>query len=101
MSGTPAHLTSPFTFGGPVLWLARARLFADHLELSGWRLRGRYRRRIPLRNILQVDVPRAEELLLWLSNGQSLRLGIPQAHVWKERLESLIAAQAPLSGQQP
>lgn len=86
MPESRARLTSPFTFGGPTLFLARARLYADHVELSGWRLRGRYRRRIPLGHILQVDVPNAEELLLWLANGQTLRLGIPHARAWRDTM---------------
>ena len=86
MANPPARMMSPFTFGGPPLVLARARLYDDRLELSGWQWRGRFRRRIPLDHILQVDVPGDDELLLWLVNGRTIRLGISRAHEWKNVL---------------
>ena len=89
-----ARLTSPFTFGGPAVFFGRARLYADCVELSGWQWRGRYRRRIPLDHILQVDVPSEDELLLWLINGRTIRLGIGRALEWKEFLQERPATDA-------
>lgn len=80
----PAGLrTSRFRFRTPALLGARAWLFADRLELTGWHLRGRYRRTIALRQILQADVQGQDSLLLWLSNGETLRLHIEGASAWQ------------------
>jgi len=72
------------SFSHPTLLCARARLYEDRLELTGWRLTGRYRRRIPLRRILQVDAPEANRLLLWMADGQTLRLRIDHAQRWQQ-----------------
>ena len=81
-------LASRFRFSGPLLFCARARLFADRIELTGWHLRGRYRREIALHRILQADVSCEGDLLLWLSDGKTLRLQIPQPRRWKEMIEA-------------
>ena len=79
-------LASRFRFSGPRLLFARVRLFADRIELSGWHRHGRYRQEIALRQILQADVSREGGLLLWLSNGKTLRLQVPEAQRWKEMI---------------
>ncbi|HMB93882.1 MAG TPA: hypothetical protein VKP65_23735 [Rhodothermales bacterium] len=83
-----ALLNSSFAFRNPTLFCARARLYADGLELSGWSLRGRYRRCIAAEQILQVDVLGEDGLLLWLSTGETLRLRIREAARWKETIET-------------
>lgn len=80
-------LVSRFDFRNPSLWWARARLVADHLELTGWTWRGRYRRRIALSRILHVDVRGEDELVLWLLEGEVLRLRVEQAQQWKAGIE--------------
>ena len=79
-------MASRFRFSGPRLLFARARLFAGRIELSGWHLRGRYRQEIALRQILQADVSGEGGLLLWLSDGKTLRLQVPDARRWKEMI---------------
>lgn len=91
MTGAESHemlRTGWFSFCNPPLWFARARLYADRLELTGWRLRGRYRRRIPLRYVLDVDATGSDRLLLWMANGQALRLCIDDARRWQEAIAS-------------
>ncbi len=83
-----ATLTSRFRFSNPALLFPRARLGAAHLDLLGWRLRGRYRRRILLDQILHVDVIGNEGLLLWLVNGETVRLHIERARRWREAIEA-------------
>ena len=83
-----AILTSRFRFSNPALLFPRARLGAVHLDLLGWRLRGRYRRRILLDQILHVDVVGNEGLLLWLVNGETVRLHIKRARRWREEIEA-------------
>lgn len=67
------------------------RLYADRLELSGWRLHGRYVRRIRLRQILQADVPDEELLLLWLSDGETLRLQVKDAQRWRDAIDGYLS----------
>lgn len=81
-------LTDRFSFCHPSLWFPRARLYADRLELTGWRLWRRYRRCISLYHVLQVDATSADRLLLWMANGQTLRLCIDDAQQWQEAIAS-------------
>lgn len=80
-------LSGSFSFARPTLLCATARLYDDRLELTGWRLWGRYRRRIPLRRILQVDVRNENRLLLWMVDGQTLRLHIDDAQRWQHAID--------------
>jgi len=77
-----------FEFRTPALLLPRARLYADRLELSGWRLKGRFYRIIPLRQVLQIDAPGRDELLIWLSIGETLHLHVEHASKWKTEVEA-------------
>jgi len=79
--------TDRFSFINPPLLFARARLFADRLELSGWHLHGRYRRALLIRHILQVDALENDRLVLWLSSGETVRIRIRRARQWKAALE--------------
>lgn len=79
-------LTGRFSFCHPSLWCAWARLYPDRLELRGWRLWERYRRAIPLSDVLQVDAPEADRLLLWMANGQTLRICVSDAPRWQQAI---------------
>ena len=87
----PSLLSSRFAFRNPALLFARATLAHEHLSLTGWSWRGRYHRRIPLKRILQVDVPDHDGLLLWLSNGETVRLRIRRPQTWKRAIEASLA----------
>lgn len=80
-------LSNSFAFYTPVLFFARARLYADRLELTGWSLRGRYRHTLAIDQVLQVDMLDKRGLLLWLSTGETLRLRIREAARWKAAIE--------------
>ncbi len=67
---------------------ARVTLEDDHLTRTGWTWRGRYRRRIPLDRILHVDARGDDELILWLFDGETLRLRMKHARAWKARLDT-------------
>ena len=82
-----AQRADRFSFSTPWLLFARARLFADRLELSGWHLQGHYRRDILVARILQVDALENDRLVLWLFNGETVRLRIRRARQWKEAIE--------------
>lgn len=98
-----APLTGRFGFRNPSLLFPRARLGAAGLLLTGWHWRGRYRRFFPADSILQADVLDEDGLLLWLASGETIRLHIHQARVWKRAIEakqtptaSMAAAAPPL-----
>ena len=78
-----------FGFRSPALLLSTAHLYADHLDLSGWGLGGRYSREIPLYQILQIDSPAPDELLIWLTIGETIHLNLKQAKRWKTEIELL------------
>ena len=88
----PPSLVSRFAFRDPSLWWARARLEAEHLVLTGWTWRGRYRRSIAFSRILHVDVRGQDELVLWLVDGEVLRLRLPRARRWKTGIEARMEA---------
>ena len=80
-------LSGRFRFRNPALLWARVRLYPDRLELSGWQMRGRYFRRILLQQVLQSDATTADSLLLWLSDGETVRLRVKEALRWKRAIE--------------
>jgi hypothetical protein len=87
------HLTSHeivmsgrFRFRDPALLFAHVRLYEDRLELTGWRIKGRFHRRIPLQQVLQGDALNTDSLLLWLSNGETVRLRVRQSLRWKQAI---------------
>ncbi len=71
------------------------RLFSDHLRFDAWNWRGRYHRRIDLDDVLQVDVTGAGRLLVWLTNGESIRLRLHEAAAWKQAIEQHRGARRP------
>jgi deoxyribodipyrimidine photolyase-like uncharacterized protein len=80
-------LSTRFQFRDPVLLWARMRLYADRLELKGWRVRGRYSRQIRLQQVLQADATSDDSLLLWLSTGETVRFRVREAPRWKRTIE--------------
>jgi hypothetical protein len=85
-------LESPFGFTSPALLFGRASLLTDRIELSGWRLAGRYLRRIPIEKVLQVDSVDDGNLVVWLSVGEVVRLRIEHAGLWKEKIDERLHA---------
>lgn len=76
-----------FDFAKPHLLLGRVWLSTDHLTLTGWNWKGRYRRCIPLHRLLHVDAE-GEDLILWLFDGETLHLRTAQAVAWKAVLSA-------------
>ena len=83
-----AALVSRFDFRNPSLLWGRVRLSPKFLLLTGWTWRGRYHRRIPLDRILHADARGDDELILWLFDGETLRLRMKQARAWKAHLDA-------------
>ena len=86
---TPANAVRAghFSFHEPMLLFPKVQLFEDRLDFGGWHLRGRYHRQIPLKRILQVEVTAGGRLLVWLHNGESLRLRVDDPEQWKRDIE--------------
>jgi hypothetical protein len=79
-----AEMTSRFSFDNPALLRPRMSLYPERLVLTGWRLTGRYQRVIPLRDLLEIDTPGEDRLVLWLRTGNVVRLGnVEDARRWK------------------
>ncbi|GAB5519635.1 MAG: hypothetical protein RhofKO_18860 [Rhodothermales bacterium] len=81
-------LSSTFAYEPPLLLWGRAHLFETHVELRGWHLRGRYRKRIPLADVLSAEVRGADTLLLWQRSGQVTRLQVQNASQWQRSIEA-------------
>lgn len=79
-----ALLVDRFAFEYPALLCSRVRLFDDGIVLTGWSWKGRYRRRLPLRHVLQIDIVDRRGILLWLASGETIRLRVRKARRWKE-----------------
>lgn len=79
-------LSGSFRFKNPALVHPRIRLYTDRLELSGWQLSGRYLRRLVHHQILQADAPTEETLLLWLADGEMIRLEVTDALRWRDAI---------------
>ena len=96
MAFSPFHsspaLRSWFAFRDPALLFARATLDQDHLALTGWTWHGRYQRQIPLDRILHADARGDDELILWLFDGETLRLRMKHARAWKAHLDTPMEA---------
>ncbi len=83
-------LTTGFSLPGALLVYARARLFPDRIELSGWGGRGLFRETICLREVRRIAWPAAGAdgpTTLHLEDGRALAVCLHQPHRWRLRLE--------------
>lgn len=100
---TQAVRTSRFKYADRRLLLARARLYVDRIELSGFGWRGRHRRRIPLRDVARVEwwssVGSRVNLVVHLHEGDPVQLWVRGPGLWKyaieERAPRLVDEEAP------
>lgn len=83
------------SFGLEDRWLlwSRLRLYPDRLELRGWAVLGRIRRRIPLQRVERTDHEDGR-LLLGLKSGTQLRLAVEEAERWAEFVSTQRAIQS-------
>ena len=76
------------------LLLARARLYLNRIEFTGLALNGKYRRLLWLENVKQVDwrvgQTRSVNLILWLRNGEVVRVWMNSAGLWKYQIDANI-----------
>ena len=76
------------------LWFGQASLYEDRIHIKGWTWRGRYRRKILVEDIDEVEWrPRPEKpnLLLSLHDGEVVRLRLHKGSgLWNAKLHDLI-----------
>jgi hypothetical protein len=83
-------LTTGFRYQDRRLFFARARLFFDRVELSGWQPGERHLSVIPLDAVRRVDWLPAQagaNVVLHLEDGTSLPLFLEEASLWQHLLE--------------
>ena len=77
--------TAPFSLEHRWLFWARVHLYANRLELTGWSIRGRYHRSIPL---VRIEEAESSDGLLALhrSDGTTLHLQLDAPEQWASRI---------------
>lgn len=95
--GTHRHhvalIASRFHFAHRRVFAGRARLFGDRIELTGWRLTGRYRRCIALQDIALLESYAHEKkahLTLFLESDEVLILYMKDAFLWRALFENWV-----------
>lgn len=92
-------LSTGFRLPGERLFFRRARLFTDHIELSGWYPRHSYQRSISLTDVKRVEWPPRDaagpnHVRLHLSGAESLVLEFEDADRWRRMLEANLSRRA-------
>lgn len=86
-STTDILLAARFKYAGRRLFFARARLYRDHIALTGWEGLERHRRVIALEDIKEVRWRPGDgstyNVTLVLSDGERLPLWLDGAGLWK------------------
>ena len=76
------------------LWFGRASLYEDRIHIQGWTWRGRYRKKVAIADIDEVDWrPRPERpnLLLHLEDGRTVPIRLRKgAGLWNAKLHDLL-----------
>ena len=83
-------LASRFRYADVPLFRGRARLYATHLDLTGWSWQGRHHRRLALDDLAAVAWWRSGHLSLRLTSGEHVELLIEGSGLWKYALEDAL-----------
>jgi len=101
LMGEITLMTGPFRYEGRRLAHARARLFEDRLVFSGMGWTGPHRRFVPLADVASVEWidgvrdRRTANLVLTLHDGETIRVWIRSAGLWKFKIEELMPKLKP------
>ncbi len=94
MSDSSVLLTNRCQLPCGSLWFGRAYLYEDHIHITGWQIGGRYRRKVALDRIQEVEwrtVVDGTNLVLYLDDGETVRLQLfKNAGTWNMRLHDLL-----------
>ena len=100
-------LTTSFQERGRRLFFARARLYPDRIELSGWQPGHTYQEQILLARIARIDWPDAAapdaDIVLHLQDDTRRVLRLKKISAWRRLLESRLRWRnaAPLRANRP
>ena len=88
-------VSNSFSFPDQQLWFGKARLSQEGVLLTGWTLQGRYRRMIPLTQIVRVAWWPWQEggvnFVLFLADDEEVTLHLKRAAAaWKFEIDHLI-----------
>ncbi len=95
MHETPL-MTSPFRYETRGLMRGRARLFEDRLLFTGMGWTGPHQRLVPITEVASVEWVdgvtdrRTANLVLTLQGGETIRVWIRSAGLWKFKIEELM-----------
>lgn len=99
LSLRPPHLellSSRFEHPSRSLFFTRARLYMDRIELSGWDLRARYRREIPLNRLCYIEWEGEGRAVLHLRDAEEpMTLVLHEPAQWRKSLEERLRWIAP------
>lgn len=87
-------LSSSFQFPERRLFFARARLFLDRIELSGWHYNKREVLKIRLDELDHIEWD-GTDAVFHLDGDQTIRIQLPQATSWRYTLEQRLSWSAP------
>lgn len=92
-------LSARFRFPDRTLWLGRAQLHYDRVELTGWSWSGRFARTIPLSDVEKVEWwtgSPSVNFALHLEGGETVALHLKKAAGrWKFAVDSRLEDAAP------
>ncbi len=92
-------LTSSFQYPARRLLFARARLFLDRIELTGWHFGEKYQSQIPFEDLEQIEWKVGEtagpNALFHMADGTTYALHLNQVKLWKHTLEERLRWSKP------
>lgn len=92
-------LTTSFQYPARRLLFARARLYLDRIELTGWHYGEKYRSQILFDELEQIDwnleAASGANVTFHMSNGTTYALRLQQVQVWKTTLEERLRWSTP------
>ncbi len=83
-----------FRFADRSVLYGHAQLFGDRVELSGWRLLGRFNMQIPIDEVVDVEYHPLDQngnLCLTLEDGSEMKLVVQDAHEWRQHFQSWLS----------
>lgn len=98
-------LSSGFRYADRRFLYARARLYADRIELYGVHWKGPYLHTIALRDIARLswrtDSQRSANMTVYLHNAEAVRLWIQGAGLWKYQIDALLGKRLNVADELP
>ena len=93
-------LSTSFRYPARWLFLARARLYFDRIELAGWTLEGKHVTQIYRSEVEQIEWrtmargASSPNVMFHLAGGRQIALRLDEVHRWQDMLEERIGWEA-------